>query len=60
LSWARHRPSAPGGSGTVAACRGGLSYTTNPTIKDARQFDVKNYWQLGNDNGLVIITPVFG
>jgi hypothetical protein len=47
------------GGGGGGGGGGGLSYITNPTITQGRQFDAKSYWQLGNDDGLVIITPVF-
>ena len=47
------------GGGGGGGGGGGISYITNPTITHGRQFDAKSYWQLGNDDGLVIITPVF-
>jgi hypothetical protein len=56
---------AGGGGGAVGGGGGGgggggLSYVNNPTITEGRQCNPKAYWQLGNENGLVIITPVFG
>jgi hypothetical protein len=48
------------GGGGGGGGGGGSSYFTNEYVSHGQQLNAKGYWGLGNTEGLVIITPVYG